>query len=221
MTALEKLAEERDEQKNARIDRILAAAFTLFSSAGIEPVAMTDIAKKAEIGVASLYRYFSTKDEIAIRTAIWAWEKQISEIYPLIENDEYKNGNGLSRLSIIFGVFKKLYKTQPEFLRFIYFFDSYAVNSGIKKERMKEYEIVIGKVQSIVADAINLGLNDNSINNSYKGNTDDLYFTLMHTFFSTAQKLTLSGNLLAMNEKSKGSDQLDLLSELLLKGVKA
>ena len=34
MTALEKLAEERDEQKNARIDRILAAAFTLFSSAG-------------------------------------------------------------------------------------------------------------------------------------------------------------------------------------------
>ena len=221
MTALEKLAEERDEQKNARIDRILAAAFTLFSSAGIEPVAMTDIAKKAEIGVASLYRYFSTKDEIAIRTAIWAWEKQISEIYPLIENDEYKNGNGLSRLSIIFGLFKKLYKTQPEFLRFIYFFDSYAVNSGIKKERMKEYEIVIGKVQSIVADAINLGLNDNSINNSYKDKTDDLYFTLMHTFFSTAQKLTLSGNLLAMNKKSKGSDQLDLLSELLLKGVKA
>lgn len=221
MTALEKLAEERDEQKNARIDRILAAAFTLFSSAGIEPVAMTDIAKKAEIGVASLYRYFSTKDEIAIRTAIWAWEKQISEIYPLIENDEYKNGNGLSRLSIIFGLFKKLYKTQPEFLRFIYFFDSYAVNSGIKKERMKEYEIVIGKVQSIVADAINLGLNDNSINNSFKDKTDDLYFTLMHTFFSTAQKLTLSGNLLAMNEKSKGSDQLDLLSELLLKGVKA
>lgn len=221
MTALEKLTEERDEQKNARIDRILTAAFTLFSSAGIEPVAMTDIAKKAEIGVASLYRYFSTKDEIAIRTAIWAWEKQISEIYPLIENDEYKNGNGLSRLSVIFGLFKKLYKTQPEFLRFIYFFDSYAVNSGIKKERMKEYEIVIGKVQSIVADAINLGLNDNSINKSYKDKTDDLYFTLMHTFFSTAQKLTLSGNLLAMNEKSKGSDQLDLLSELLLKGVKA
>ena len=86
---------------------------------------------------------------------------------------------------------------------------------------MKEYEIVIGKVQSIVADAINLGLDDNSINNSYKDKTDDLYFTLMHTFFSTAQKLTLSGNLLAMNEKSKGSDQLDLLSELLLKGVKA
>ena len=221
MTALEKLAEERDEQKNARIDRILASAFTLFSSAGIEPVAMTDIAKKAEIGVASLYRYFSTKDEIAIRTAIWAWEEQISEIYPSINNDEYKNGNGLFRLSIIFSLFKKLYISQPEFLRFIYFFDSYAVNSGIKQERMIEYENVIGKVQMIVADAIKLGLKDNSINKKYIDKTEDLYFTLMHSFFSTAQKLTLSENLLAMNEKSKGSDQLDLLSELLLNGVKA
>lgn len=221
MTALEKLAEERDEQKNARIDRILAAAFKLFSSAGIEPVAMTDIAKKAEIGVASLYRYFSTKDEIAIRTAIWAWEKQISEIYTSINTDEYKNGNGLFRLSIIFSLFKKLYMSQPEFLRFIYFFDSYAVNSGIKQERMIEYENVIGKVQMIVADAIKLGLKDNSINKKYIDKTENLYFTLMHSFFSTAQKLTLSENLLAMNEKSKGSDQLDLLSELLLNGVKA
>lgn len=221
MTALEKLAEERDEQKNARIDRILAAAFKLFSSAGIEPVAMTDIAKKAEIGVASLYRYFSTKDEIAIRTAIWAWEEQISEIYPSINNDEYTNGNGLFRLSIIFSLFKKLYISQPEFLRFIYFFDSYAVNSGIKQERMIEYENVIGKVQMIVADAIKLGLKDNSINKKYIDKTEDLYFTLMHSFFSTAQKLTLSENLFAMNEKSKGSDQLDLLSELLLNGVKA
>ena len=221
MTALEKLAEERDEQKSARIDRILAAAFKLFSSAGIEPVAMTDIAKKAEIGVASLYRYFSTKDEIAIRTAIWAWEKQISEIYTSINTDEYKNGNGLFRLSIIFSLFKKLYISQQEFLRFIYFFDSYAVNSGIKQERMIEYENVIGKVQMIVADAIKLGLKDNSINKKYIDKTEDLYFTLMHSFFSTAQKLTLSENLLAMNEKSKGSDQLDLLSELLLNGVKA
>ena len=221
MTALEKLAEERDEQKNARIDRILAAAFKLFSSAGIEPVAMTDIAKKAEIGVASLYRYFSTKDEIAIRTAIWAWEEQISEIYPSINNDEYTNGNGLFRLSIIFSLFKKLYMSQPEFLRFIYFFDSYAVNSGIKQERMIEYENVIGKVQMIVADAIKLGLKDNSINKKYIDKTENLYFTLMHSFFSTAQKLTLSENLLAINEKSKGSDQLDLLSELLLNGVKA
>ena len=74
MTAQEKLAEERDGQKNARIERILLSAFSLFSHNGFDAIAMTDIAKEAEIGVASLYRYFETKDEIAIKTAIWAGE---------------------------------------------------------------------------------------------------------------------------------------------------
>ena len=76
MTAKEKYLEEKDELKNSRITRIYESAFALFSEKGIDTIAMTDIAKKAEIGVASLYRYFETKDEIAIRTVIWSWEKQ-------------------------------------------------------------------------------------------------------------------------------------------------
>ena len=49
MTAQEKLAEERDGQKNARIERILLAAFSLFSHNGFDAIAMTDIAKDADI----------------------------------------------------------------------------------------------------------------------------------------------------------------------------
>ena len=58
--------DEADEQKSARIERILEAAYELFSTRGIEQVAMTDIAENSKIGVASLYRYFETKDEIAM-----------------------------------------------------------------------------------------------------------------------------------------------------------
>ena len=36
MTAQEKLAEERDGQKNARIERILQSAFSLFSHNGFD-----------------------------------------------------------------------------------------------------------------------------------------------------------------------------------------
>ena len=81
MTAVEKLAEERDELKSARVERIMISSFSLFSNKGIDAIAMTDIAKHAEIGVASLYRYFETKDEIAIRTAIWAWESRKKVIF--------------------------------------------------------------------------------------------------------------------------------------------
>ena len=105
MTAVEKLAEERDELKNARIERILLSAFSLFSHNGIDAIAMTDIAKNAEIGVASLYRYFATKDEIAIRTAMWAWESQKKMVIPILKAADYENLNGYGQLAQILKLF--------------------------------------------------------------------------------------------------------------------
>ena len=70
MTPKEKHQEEQNELKTSRINRILESSFALFSEKGIDTITMNDIASMAEIGVASLYRYFATKDEIAIRTAI-------------------------------------------------------------------------------------------------------------------------------------------------------
>ena len=73
MTPTEKHKEEQDELKTLRMNRILDASFELFAERGIDTIAMTDIAKKAEIGVASLYRYFETKEDLAIEVAIHAW----------------------------------------------------------------------------------------------------------------------------------------------------
>ena len=64
MTPKEKHQEEQNELKTSRINRILESAFNLFSEKGIDTITMNDIASTAEIGVASLYRYFATKDEI-------------------------------------------------------------------------------------------------------------------------------------------------------------
>ena len=52
MTPKEKYQEEKDNLKNSRISRILESAFELFAEKGIDNVTMTDIAAKAEIGVA-------------------------------------------------------------------------------------------------------------------------------------------------------------------------
>ena len=95
MTAKEKFIEEKDEMKQNRKNRILESAFDLFSQKGIDTIAMTDIAKNAEIGVASLYRYYETKEEIAIRTVIWAWEKQKEIINPQFSSEEFEKVNGL------------------------------------------------------------------------------------------------------------------------------
>ena len=220
MTALEKLAEERDGHKNARIERILLASFSLFSHNGFDAIAMTDIAKEAEIGVASLYRYFETKDEIAIRTAIWAWESQKKLILPLLNDSNYYSKTGSQQLSQIFDLFCKLYQNEPDFFRYIYFFDAYIVCQKIAPERLTAYQSVIESVQKEIGNAINKGLEDGTISSDYKDCENQLYFSLMHTFFSVSQKLSLSGKMLKMDETNDGVQQLKLLGKILLGGIK-
>ncbi len=220
MTAQEKLAEERDGQKNARMERIFLAAFSLFSHNGFDAIAMTDIAKDAEIGVASLYRYFATKDEIAIRTAMWAWENQKKMILPILDDSGYYNKTGLDQLSEIFELFCKLYQSVPDFFRYIYFFDAYIVCQKIDTERLLAYQEIIQSVQTIIGNAIHKGIEDGSISSEYKGNEKQLYYSLMHTFFSASQKLSLSAKMLKMDEMNNDVQQLKLLSKVLIGGLK-
>ncbi len=220
MTAVEKLAEERDELKNARIERILLSAFSLFSHTGIDAIAMTDIAKNAEIGVASLYRYFETKDEIAIRTAIWAWENQKKMILPILDESGYYQKSGIEQLEEIFELFFKLYQNEPDFFRYIYFFDAYIVCQKIKAERLIPYQKVIESVQKIISEAIHKGLTDGSISKEYKDQENELYYSLMHTLFSATQKLSLSGKMLKMDEENDEIQQLKLLGKILIGGLK-
>jgi AcrR family transcriptional regulator len=220
LTAQEKLAEERDGQKNARIERILLAAFSLFSHNGFDAIAMTDIAKEAEIGVASLYRYFETKDEIAIRTAMWAWESQKKLILPILNDTGYYSKSGIEELEEIFDLFCKLFQNEPDFFRYIYFFDAYIVCQKIDSERLIPYQEVIQSVQTIIGNAIHKGIEDGSISKDYKDNEKQLYFSLMHTLFSVTQKLTLTGKMLKMDETNDGVQQLKLLGKILLGGIK-
>lgn len=220
MTAVEKLAEERDELKNARMERILLSAFSLFSHNGIDAIAMTDIAKNAEIGVASLYRYYATKDEIAIRTAIWAWESQKKFIVPILQASDYENMCGHDQVKQILQLFCKLYESEPDFFRFIYFFDAYIVCQKITTDRLIPYQQVIQSVQDIIASAIHKGIEDGSISARYKECEEELYFSIMHTLFSTSQKLSLSGKMLEMDAKNDGVQQLVLVGKILLEGLK-
>lgn len=220
MTPKEKYNEEKDELKNARMNRILSAAFDLFSVTGIDNVAMTDIAKKAEIGVASLYRYYETKDEIAIRTIIWAWENQKEQLMPFLQVKDFDSLSGLEQVKKELSLYINLFETQTAFLRFIYFFDSFAVRTQIDQKRLKDYEAMIGTVQKIVVDSISKGIADGTIKEEYKDQEQSLYFTLTHSMFSAAQKLSLSGNMLSMDSMNNYKKELETLSDILIKGIK-
>ena len=50
-----------EKEMTARREAMLAEGFKLFAERGIEGVAMLEVAKACNLGIATLYRYYNTK----------------------------------------------------------------------------------------------------------------------------------------------------------------
>ena len=65
----------RERTAQLRTERMLEAAIGLFCEKGIEETSIEDVAKRAQVGPATVYRYFDTKAELAVRSAREYWKK--------------------------------------------------------------------------------------------------------------------------------------------------
>lgn len=242
-----KRQKEYEEIKQTRIDLILHCAFELFSLRGIDTVTMTDIAEKAEIGVASLYRYFQTKEELAIQCAENIWKEIENKMTSQFKIEYYEKKSGIKQLEDILNLFSLLYESHKDFFRFIYFFDSFIYRNSVSSNQLNGYEKTIGNTQNLVLDAINKGFQDGTISMNFnsrdnlknnkdkkiattnvglenssliKENAQKLYFTLTQSLFSLAQKKALSEHMLSMDNNISGSDELKILTTLLINSIK-
>jgi AcrR family transcriptional regulator len=196
---------------------VIFAALEVFKKQGIESTKMTDIAEKAEVGVASIYRYFKTKPDLAVEVACRFWKQEINELYKYYTDEEFLNKNGITKVKEILEVFVKLYKEHTEFMRFIDEFDRYVVKEKISKEKLKSYEENIIDLKSICIDAINKGKKDGTIRVELC--EDEFYFSISHALMSLCQKLILRGDVLHSDEYIHGEDQIKLIIEMAVKYI--
>lgn len=223
MQAAEKRKQEQEKLKAQRVQHIIETSFHLFAEHGIDSITMNVIAEKAEIGVASLYRYFVTKEDLAIEVATFAWKSEEQTFSGLYGNSDYEKLSGYEQMKVLLSVFPEALETQSEFFRFVYYFDSFVKRGNLEQERLKNYESNISGIKDVVMAAINKGLEDGSIkfmNSSNpsvkKATVNEIYFTVMHSLFSLAQKLSLSGNMLFMDSEVEPRKQMELFVNLLL-----
>lgn len=70
--------------QQARYDRVIAAATEVLSAGGQEAVQMKDLAQRAGVSLATLYRYFPAKDYVLLAVALsryqTAWRRVSAEV---------------------------------------------------------------------------------------------------------------------------------------------
>lgn len=209
---------ELDNQKNQRKEEVVSAALEVFKKQGIENTKMTDIAETAEIGVASVYRYFKTKPDLAVEAASKFWRDEINELTTYYLSEEFLNKKGITRVREILELYIKLYKEHQEFIGFIDEFDRYVVKENISKEKLKEYEKSIIDLRPLFLDALERGKSDGTVKSNLQN--EQFYFSINHALMSLSQKLILRGNVLESDEYVKGEDQLKTIIDMAVEYIK-
>lgn len=129
-----------------RREMILDAGFRLFAEKRIDPVSMNDVAKAAGVGIATLYRYYSTKQELVLAISTWVWEKNIAE------NSRRRKalaGDGMNagqEFEFYLDSFIDVYRNHADILRFNQFFNVYVANEEVSSEIMKPYLSIISRL---------------------------------------------------------------------------
>ncbi|SFU88704.1 transcriptional regulator, TetR family [Clostridium sp. DSM 8431] len=218
MQPVDKRKVEFEQSKKKRMEYIVEKAAEIFCAQGIDNTKVTDIAKAADVGVASVYRYFKTKSDIVIQVGIKFWTNIRAEFVRKIEEDDFINQNGLEQFKDLGNIFFKLYNDYPQFLKYLHDFDSYIVKEKIEKDRLKEYEENILFIKELVVKYIEKGQADGSIKDSI--DAEELYFTTTHTLMSLVQKLSLSGSVLESDIRISGEKQIKMISNMILEYIR-
>ncbi len=203
--------------KQHNIVAALDSACALFREKGIESVKMTDVARKAKIGIASLYRYFDTKEKLVIACAVKMWEQVIGMILPRFKDEEFEKLNGFEKVSRIMRVYKILCDEHKDFVKFVALFDSYCLNHKIEPDRLADYEQMITTLYRYFSDAFDSGVKDGSIKKDIDKKL--FYLTCNHALMAVVQKL-VSGEILSQDNFGD-STEADVMTDIFLSYIKA
>lgn len=209
---------EMNDQKEKRKEEVIEAAVKVFKKKGIEKSKMTDIAAKAEVGVASVYRYFKTKPELVIAAGTEFWREEIDSLYHNLNSLDFNELNGLEKVNRILNVFLILFQGQSDFIRFIEEFDNYIVKEQIPPDKLQAYEKGIIDLKPVMFEALKQGKEDGSVRKSIDDN--EFYVTITHSLMTLCQKLTLRGTILRSDKEIGSEVQIRLLIEMALAYIK-
>ncbi len=196
-----------------RRERILEAAFRLFSEHSIEAVKLTDIADASGIGIATLYRYFGTKPDLAIEIATKKWYD-----FSVFVESEYQRRGGMAidaseELDFFLDCFIELYKNHKDILRFNRNFDTYVKHEGCTEEQMHPYNEAVSMFAERFHTVYRKGQNDGTLDIRFPERK--FFLNILYIMLSVAEKYA-EGLIYPSNDEPDKTEELYMLKHIIL-----
>lgn len=199
--------------ENKKVQDIIAAAKVEFEENGIIGTKLKDIAKRAKVGEATLYRNFADKTALARLVAFTFWQEKGSLHDEYFLNNVAPKEKGIDKITSFLGIFKELYLNHRSFLKFLEDFDNYMMsitNIGTPSS----FENTTMQIKEEFLDLVRFAKDDGTIKQSIK--EEEIYQFMSQVMVSTTQKLAIRVGYLQSDEGIDAIKVLDNLVEMLV-----
>ena len=171
--------------KNERIEAAVDTAAELYLQSGISEAKMTDIAEKAQIGVASLYRYFGTKQLFTVKVGAYIWKTTMKKLEYIYTGEDYRSKTGFEQVVTLLNMFHLLMKDYRPFLRFLSEFNVFVVREHLGISQLSEYESCSLNMLPVMTAALEKGRDDGTIRPDVDAET--FYYTVTDCLLSMCE----------------------------------
>lgn len=203
--------EEDMSLKDVKINYIIQEATALFLEKSISDITIKDIADRAGVGEATVYRYFSRKQNIVNMSAVSLQKVVYNEYFRLSGKDGY------SKIEKFYRGYLDVFTAHPEFYKFLREFDAFLISE--KEKGAADYEDGLDLFKEEFLNAYNEGLKDGSV----KGVKDvtAFYYATTHALLGLCAKLSKGFDIVKQDELIKNDEEINTLIDIILFKLKS
>lgn len=209
----------RMRRTQQREQKILEAAMALFCEKGLEETSIDEIAGRAGVGSATIYRYYETKAQLAIQSGVEYWKKIAQQYLNVTEIKGYSDMTGLKQLECIMDALVMIFEKERGFLKYLQEFEVFVRRYEIDMERLAAYEESIMSLKPRVTDALEKGLQDGTL--SFEWSPNEVCYSLAHTAFGVMKRFAWNGSMLELDSQVELILQVKIAIKLLIRGLTA
>lgn len=209
MRNLEKDAREMAERR----ERMLKEGLRMFSQKSIEVIPMKEVAKASGIGIATVYRYFRSKADLAIAIGTRIWREyaiRVEEMY------RQRGGDAMTaaeELAFFLDCFIDLYKNHKDVLGFIRNYETFIRHEAVSKEDLRSYNDVVDGFARKFHAVYKKAKRDGTLRLEMP--ETKFFYTIMYIMLSVSEKFA-EGLVYPSEHKEDMTRELELLKDMIL-----
>jgi len=197
--------------KDAKRNFVIDEAVKLFLEKSVSSVTIKDIAKASGLGEATIYRYFSGRDELVVACALKLQSEVEKRFFDLSETS-----SGYSRIEKFYNAYGETFRDEPQLYRFLSEFDAYCISEGI--DCLEEYADNIDRFKEAYLLAYTEGTLEGSVRPV--GDVELFYYSTTHALLSLCKKLAVEG-MIRQDRTTDKAKEIVVLTSLILSSLKA